>query len=742
MPTTHPSFCRMCHAGCPILVDIEDGVPVKIAGDPSNDLFNGYTCVKGRQLPEQHTHPDRLLHSQKRQPDGTFRPIPVEQAMDEIAEILQRLLAEHGPLSVITYTGTYSLANMGTAPLQNAFSAAIGNPRNFGAISIDQPGKTIAQGLTGVWMGPGQNPADADVSLIVGANPLVSISGGLAQANPRKWLHDAKQRGFKLIVIDPRRTETASQADIHIQPRPGQDIAIVAGILRIILDENLYDAEFVANEVSGVDALRKAVAPFTPSEVAARADINADDLIAAARMFAAGPRGLAAAGVGPNFASAAGTLFEYLLSSINILCGRFLRPGDPVWNPGTLVESVPRKAQALPPFPSYGYGVPLRVRGLADTLVGPSTAAIADEILLPGEGQIRALISVGGNPVAAWPDQTKVRKAMETIDLLVQIDPWMSATSKMAHYVIAPTLSFEVAGMSNYLDMLAPYAPGFGMPRPWGQYAPQLIDPPAGSDVIPEWEFFFGLAQRMGLQLDIRPVDFSGPTGETFPIDMTKKPTGDELLEILARKARVPLSEVKRHPNGAVFDDPSIVVLPKDEGWEGRFDLGNELMLRDLGVIVETGAVDMASWANADFPFRLISRRTNSRYNSGGHTLTKLQQADPYNPAYMHLDDMNALELTPGDVIEIASGRATILGVVQPDDTLRRGLVSMSHSWGDLSEYDEDVRKIGGPISRLLSVDDAYDPYSGQPVMSNVPIAVRPHERVDTESSKAGAATS
>ena len=724
--TTHTSFCRMCHSACPILVDVEDGAVVKVSGDPASEIYHGYSCIKGRALPEMHTSPERLLHSLKRGPDGAFTPVPVAQAMDEIAAKLQQVLADHGPLAVALYSGTFGLANSVTAPMTNAFREAIGNPRGWVATSIDQPGKTIAQGLMGVWMALHQGPATADVCLVIGSNPLVSIAAGLPQADPRKWLHDAKGRGFKLIVIDPRRHETASQADIFLQPRPAEDVPIVAGMIRLILDEGLHDADFVAQECNGVDELRRAVDPYTPAEVARRADIPVDDFVAATRMFATAGRGVAVAGTGPGMSSARGTLLEYLVLALNAICGRYLREGELVWNPGTLVEPVPRFAQASGPFPSYGFEPKLRVRDLGDTLVGPQTSAIPDEILLPGDDQIRVLISCGGNPLVSWPDQHKVREALAHLELLVQFDPWMSATAKVADYVIAPTLSLEVPSITNYIDMLPAYAPGYGLPKPWAQYAPAVVAPPPGSDVIPEWEFFYGLAQRMGLELHVRPVDFNGPTGATSPVPMDVKPTADELLELLTAKARVPLADIKAHPHGAVFEEPSSVVLPKMEGWEARLELANELMMRDLASLTERGSGDLASWAGDGYPFRLIGRRLHAHYNSGGMTAPRLQRAEPTNPAYLHPDDLTDLGVREGEVVRITSARGSILGVAAAEPTLRRGLVAMAHAWGDVEEYDDKVHEIGGNTGRLADVSDAFDPYSGQPLMSNIPVRVSP----------------
>jgi anaerobic selenocysteine-containing dehydrogenase len=731
----------MCHSACPILVDVEDGVAVKVNGDPASEIYHGYSCIKGRALPEMHTSPERLLHSLKRDEHGDLVRVPVEQAMDEIAVKLEQVLRDHGPLAVALYSGTFGLSNSVTAPMTNAFREAIGNPRGWVATSIDQPGKTIAQGLMGVWMALHQGPATADVCMVIGSNPLVSIAAGLPQADPRKWLHDAKRRGFKLIVIDPRRHETASQADIFLQPRPAEDVAIVAGMIRLILDEGLHDAAFVEQECNGVDELRRAVDAYTPDEVARRADIPVDDFVAATRMFATAGRGVAVAGTGPGMSSARGTLLEYLVLALNAICGRYLREGELVWNPGTLVEPVPRFAQASGPFPSYGFEPKLRVRDLGDTLVGPSTAAIPDEILMPGDDQIRVLISCGGNPLASWPDQRKVRDALESVELLVQFDPWMSATAKVADYVIAPTLSLEVPSITNYVDMLPAYAPGYGLPKPWAQYAPAVVAPPEGSDVIPEWEFFYGLAQRMGLELHMRPVDFNGPTGATTPVPMDVKPTADELLELLTTKARVPLAEIKAQPHGGVFEEPASYVLPKMEGWEARLELANDLMMRDLHELTERGTGDLASWASDEYPFRLVGRRMHAHYNSGGMTAPRLQRAEPTNPAYLHPDDLAMLGVREGEVVEISSARATILGVAAPEPTLRRGLVAMAHAWGDLEEYDDKVHEIGGNTGRLADVGDAYDPYSGQPLMSNLPVRVTP--RTDAGiSAPAGAAAS
>ena len=283
--------------------------------------------------------------------------------------------------------------------------------------------------------------------LLIGANPFVSYTG-FPFGHPQRWLREQTDRGMRLIVVDPRVTPVARRAFLHLQPRPGHDPAILAAMIRVILTEGLLDAQFVAEHAEGLDTLRSAVAPFDPAVVAAAADVPADDLVLAARTWS-GRRGWAFAGTGPSMSSSS-TLCEYLVLLLTTLTGKWLREGERVRNPRTLLPPLVPHAQVNPPRPAAG--APMRVRGLRGSAAGMPTAALPDEILLPGAGQVRALISCAGNPAAAFPDQRKTVAAMRALDLLVQIDPWMSATARLAHYVIAPRLALETPGVSLMYD--------------------------------------------------------------------------------------------------------------------------------------------------------------------------------------------------------------------------------------------------------------------------------------------------
>jgi len=570
---SHPSICRFCHANCGILVDVENGRPVRVVGDRENPAYFGFTCAKGRALPEQHAHADRLLHSQKREANGAYESIPSETAMDEIAQRIEAIVAEHGPRSVAFYPGTYSGPNPASIPAGVGWMLGLGSKMVFTSSAIDQPGKHVANAIHGRWLGGSHVFDESDVWMLVGNNPLISMSGGIPPSNPGKRLRDAKQRGLKLIVIDPRKAEVARFADVYLQPRAGEDPTILAAMLHVILREERYDVEFCQAHVSGFTELAEIVADFTPEYAAERAGLRPDEIELAARTFAGNSgghgdssapralRGCGIAGTGPNM-SPHGNLTEYLLLALNTVCGRWRREGDLVPNPGALLPRAMPKAQAAPPRAGWGRGESLRSRDLGNSAAGLPTAALSDEILYDGDGRIRVLICLGSNPVAAWPDQLKTVRAMENLDLLVTLDMKMSATSKFADYVIAPKLALEVPGVSLSSEAIEQTYVGHGYPEPYAQYTPAIVDPPEGSDVLEEWEFFYGLCQRMGLQLKCYPI--RPETGvlrgrrEVVEFDMQQKPSSEWVLEGLMNGSRIPFDEIRRHRHGKIYDDEPI----------------------------------------------------------------------------------------------------------------------------------------------------------------------------------------
>lgn len=715
MPQTRTSICRTCMNFCTVRVETEGNRIVGITGDHGNPIYDGYRCVKGTEHRKAYEHPQRLLHPLKRTERG-FVEIPLDEAIGEVADRLETIIEQHGPRAIALYWGTYfgqeSPLNYGFA---DAFMNAIGSRMVFSVVTIDQPGKQIAKGLHGMWMAPDQSLQAPRAALFVGTNPIVSHQGRLGP--PSRLLRDFGEWGTTTIVIDPRRTETASRADIHLQTKPGEDPAILAGMIRVVLEEGLTDDVFLAANATGIDALRAAVAPFTPDLVAARASVPADDVVVAARAFARAGRGYANAGTGPNMALN-GALVEYLLLCLQTLCGYWSRAGDPIPNALTLFppDLQMTVAQALPPFPVTGLGEELRVRGLSQTFCGLPTAGLADEILTPGEGKVRALLSLGGSPASAIPDQTRTADALRALDLLVHTDVQMSPTGRLADYVFPSRLPYEMASSTMVPDFLSMFGVGWGYRESYAHYAPAVVDPPDGAEVVENWELLYRLGQAMDLELALyRGLGELGSVGDPVPIDMTGDPDFDALMDLIHSGSRVPLETVKAADGGALYPDPRVVVAPKADGWEGRLDVGNQDMMADLerfAAVVEDG--------DEAYPFRLLCRRSIHVMNQP--TLAYPDNRPRYNPAFMHPDDLADLGLAAGDEVTLTSARASIPAVVGEDAQLRRGIVSMSHSFGDVPGGEAP----GSNPGRLVDVVAPADRYTGQPRMSNIPIAVIP----------------
>ncbi|HEX3930511.1 MAG TPA: molybdopterin-dependent oxidoreductase [Nocardioides sp.] len=710
------SFCRVCNNHCAIKVELDDsGSPLRVRGNSENPVFGGYTCVKGRSQIEFLRGPERLRHSLKRGPDGEYRPIPVEVALDEIAQRLSALLAEHDPRSIASYAGIMAAGTFPTAiPLHAAFFDAVGTRMRFDPNTIDKGGKQTAASFLGSWSAPSQGFHHPEAILLIGINPLMTYTG-FPTGSPHTWLKQTLASGCKLIVIDPRRTDVAKRATLHLQAAPGHDCQLVASLIHVILRERLYDREFVGAHVSNVDVLERAVESFDPYRVAKMAGVEPESLVEAARMYAGAKRGYAMAGTGPNMAGS-GTLLEYLVLGLETLCGRWMREGEVLTTAPALLPGRRRASAGAKDPTDWRRPEAVRARGLHESTAGMPSAALPDEILADGPGRVRALVSWAGNPAVAFPDQRRTISALESLDLLVQVDPWMSETARHAHYVIAPTLPLEVPSITTKLDALAGRATGYGLGQAYAQYSPAVVDRPADSDLIEDWEFFYGLMVRMGFPVRFRPAG-----AQVAELTLTSKPTTDELLELATNGSRVPLSVVKTHPGGDLYLDDLPTVGPPTPDDNGRLDVGNAEMLAALAA--QETKILMAP-SDRHFPLRLLCRRNDHVYNSSCH-FPATDRGVPYNPAYLHPEDLAELSVQPGTVVTIRSALGEISAVAEPDADLRRGVVSMAFGYGPQGD-DGDVRRTGSSTNRLVSASDVFDPYTGQPRMSNVPVSVTP----------------
>lgn len=703
------SFCRICSGLCGTVVELDaQGCIASIKGDREHAMSQGYACFKGLQSGAAHNAPERILRPLKRLPDGSFAVIGLEQALDEIAEKMALIRDRDGADALATYRGTQNYLNVPAFVMLYSWMKALGSRSFFSTMTIDQSAKWVAMERLGRWGAGHQHFRSAEVWVFVGYNPLLSVQSGSGffTTNPTREIKDAKARGTKIIVIDPRRTETAHHADLFLQPRPGEDVTVAAGLLRCILSEGWHDAAFCAAHVNGLDALRLALAPFTPDYVQRRADVPAEALLAAARLFAFEcSTGVLSTGTGPNMA-AHSNLAEHLYQAINVVCGRFLRDGDDTGNPGVLGKARSQRAEVLAPRRSWENSRPGRVRNSAMLFGEMMTATLPDEILTPGPGQIKSLVVVGGNPASMLPDQIKAVRALGALELLVSIEPFMTNTAALSHYILPPTLQYERAEISP------PAFEAAYFPVPFAQYTAAVAALPPNSELVEDWRVFWGLAKRLGLPLSMGGIALS----------MYIAPGTEQLFDILTRSARLPLALLRASPGGIAPDLPPQKVTGARDGHTGRF----ELLAPD--VAAELGMVLGEATETPDFPFRLCSRRMRDVMNSAFQQLSPMRERNPGNPAYLHPDDLASLGLTPGAAAEIVSRHGRLRTKVAADDTLRRGMVSMSHGWGGLPGVAGTEAGIwpGACTGLLVSSEHYCETINAMPRMSAIPVAVHP----------------
>jgi anaerobic selenocysteine-containing dehydrogenase len=698
----HKTFCRICFGFCGLVVRTDNrGSVVKVRGDPDHPLSQGFACSKGVSSGELHNDPARLLHPLKRLCDGGFVRIGIEQAFDEIAERLKNSIAQGGPNSHAIYQGMGGSLNAGVRGVFKGWLKLVGSTSYFSSMTIDQSAKWVSAERLGTWAAGSIRWDEADLWMGFGHNPLVSVSGALSgfnNYNPVLRLKEAKARGLKLIVIDPRETETARHADLFLQPRPGEDATIAAGLLNIILSGGHEDRDFCAAYVDGLPALRSAVAPFTAAYVAERAGIDEAQLIAAAQLFLAAKRGAAFTGSGPNM-SQHSNLSQHLIDAINVVCGRFPRAGDKVLNPGVLSARRPVHAEVVPPGRSFETGRRSRVRGLGMLFGQMMTGALADEILTPGENRIRSLFVVGGNLASALPDQHKAVQALSSLDLLVAIDPLMSATAQLADYVLPPRLMFERD------DMTLAHSEKNYFPTPYAQYAAAVAVEPEGAELIDDHQLFWGLAKRLGGVLEYDGV----------PLDMECAPTIDDLLTISARNGQVPFAEIKACEGGAIFNVPGQRIEAARAGSNGRFQLFPQ------DVAAEFATMSAGDPALDEYPYRLIVRRMREVMNSFGREIPAVRRRRPQNDLHAHPADLEVLGLAAGDRVVLRSAKGSVEAIATGDPSLRRGVVSLAHGWGGLPGNRDAA---GVAINLLTDADANIEAVNAMPRFSAVPVRI------------------
>ena len=714
---THKTFCRFCHVFCGLEVDVADNKVVAVRGDKENPISRGYTCVKGRAEIERIVHPERFSSCQKRSASG-LAPIDKEVALDEISSKLKAIIDKHGPNSVAVYSGCAGhRASTGGPWMIGHWLKAIGSRGNYTSYTIDSPSLSVAiDRLYGGLLPFGPPDLDnAEVMMFVGTSPTSSHQLTFEQSNPSTRLKNAQKRGMKLVVIDPRRSAVAKKADVHLQVKPGEDAALLAAMIKLIIDEKWYDHDYVEAYCSGFDDLARAVQPFTLEYAERRSHVPKALIVEGTRLFATAKTGAVQTGTGLHMA-AHQNLTTQLSMTFNALCGRLDRAGGITRMQCILSPALPKKMQPfdIPVFSDEVSRV-RDIRGMNGLFAGHPempTSTLTDEILKPGEGQIKALIVNGGNPALVFSDTKKTAAALESLDLLVCLELFESATARHADYIMAVKHPFERQDVGHLMDAF--------YPQPYMQFAEAFIEPHVGC--IEEGEFFWETARRMGIDLALPGLDCSSDYDPP------------QVMQGLNPYSQVPIEEIRKYPSGKIFFEKELVegsMIPDMIGHpDKRIAIGHPEVIKELAeVYAEPVPVAGEYVGDDDYQFRAITYRIGDVYCTTGQNLKKLMARRSFNPALIHPHDLADLGYSNHERVMMQGRNGSVEVILEESDDVGRGTIAIAFGWGDPKDT-RDIEQKGSNIQTLIPFDRYYDPVTGLAQQSAYPVNLVKHEGV------------
>lgn len=688
MPTHHRA-CNLCEAICGLEIEYEGSEVLSIKGDPKDPLSRGHICPKAVALQDLHRDPDRLKHPVRRTAGGWER-IGWEEAFEEVASRLRTVQEKHGRDAVGVYLGNPNVHNLGSMLFSRYFLKALGTKNRFSATSADQlPHHVAALELYGHSMLlPVPDLDRTEFLLILGANPLVSNGSMMTAPDIAKRLRAIQQRGGRIVTVDPRRTETAGKADQHFFIRPGQDAWLLLAMVHTILEEGLADPGHLAGAIDGLDTLRQTVQPYTPEAAADLTGITAADIRRLARDFAAAESAVCYGRLGVS-TQAFGGLCQWLVNVLNILTGNLDRAGGAMFT--------------HPAFDYLSFGRSgvfgnrhTRVRGLPGYSGEFPVAALAEEILTPGEGQIRALVTIAGNPVLSTPNGRQLDEAFRNLDFLVAVDIFINETTRHADLILPPTCGLETEHYDLIFHLLAV--------RNTAKYSPPLF--PKGPQQRHDWQIFQGLTEA----LTGKPGDGATPS---FMLDFALRsgPYGKEGMS---------LDHLRDNPHGIDLG-PLRACLPERLFTPGkRINLAPDIYRQDLARLKETRP------PHNTYPLRLIGRRDLRSNNSWMHNAHRLVKGPERCTLLIHPQDADALGVTSGTEVMVRSRTGAIRIQTEVSDEVMPGVVSIPHGWG----HDRDgvqlttARAHAGASINDLTDDQLVDELTGNAAFSNVPVRV------------------
>ncbi|MBR2171103.1 molybdopterin-dependent oxidoreductase [Sphingopyxis sp.] len=693
----HVTFCRICTAVCGLVATVEDGRVVRARPDPDNPSSQGHACVKGIAYHGVTHDPDRVTRPMKRVAPGRFEPVSWDEALDDIAARLSAIIAEHGPDAVASYQGNPpAYATDGMTGFR-MFLKALGTTKIYGAGSQDTNARFTAN-----WLLYGSpltidvpDVNNADFMLIFGANPLISHGSLIFTPRVRHQLDAVAARGG-VVVVDPRRSETAARYE-HIAIEPNADCWLMLAMLKTLADEGLADEAFLAERCAGWPELRSALAEIDCDDAARRTGIAVETIQNLARRLTASPKSVCYGRVGICRGPHA-TLANFLLSALNMVGGTFGHEGGSTFATPVLAGSDRAT--------TGGYDeVRSRVGNFPSVTQFLPSAVMPDDILEPGPGKVRALLSLGGNVLLAAPGGDRLRRGLEQLDLSVSFDLYINEAGSYADYVLPGLTFYERADL--------PMVPFMSMVQPFLQYAEPVIAPVG--EARSEFDTFCDILARMGLRMPAASPDevaAQAAGGQMRPL---------EVLDGAIRQGPAgvhgdwSIDKLREHPHGVMLDIP----IPwgnqeKIAHADGRIHLWDDMVAAELDRLFAAAPVE---------GLKLLSRRDMRSHNGWLHNVDRLIRSQKPT-LHIHPDDAAERGLSDGDRATLSNRFGAIEVEVEINDDHRRGTVSYPHCFGHGTGGWQRANRAGGANVNILlgHGPDVVEAVSGTTLMDGIAV--------------------
>jgi len=698
---THFRACHLCEAICGLVIETENEGIVSIRGDKNDPLSRGHICPKAVALKDLHEDPDRLRKPVKRirddQGNDRWEEISWDEALDTVAKVLVETRQEFGVHAIGTYLGNPSVHNYGMLTHQGNLFRHFRTNNRFSATSVDQ----LPHHLASLWLFGHKNlfPIPdidrTDYFLMLGANPLASNGSIWTVPDVRKRIKAMQARGGKLVVLDPRLTETAKLADSHHFITPGTDVLFLLAVLNTLFSEGLDNPGDLAGFTEGLDTVRDAVAPFTPEYAEEHTGLDAETIRGIARDFAAAGAAICYGRMGVS-TQAFGALNQWLIQIINIATGNLDKAGGSMF-------TLPAMDQ-IPSTSPGGFGRHRsRVRGLPEFDRELPAAALAEEIATPGENQIRVLFTGAGNPVLSTPNGAALDSALEQLAFMVSLDPYLNETTRHADIVLPPTSPLE----HDHYDI----AFHMNAMRNTTRFNEAIFDKPEGA--LHDWEIFTELGNRVArLQgTEEQPVT---PPDKLIEMALSVGPYADKGVSMQALRDK---------PSGIDLG-PLQPLLPERLLTPAKtIQCATPEPLQDLARVRE----QFDDVANIDSTsLKLIGRRHVRSNNSWMHNFHRLMKGKGRCTLLMHPEDLKARQLEDGQQVTIASRVGKLQVTAQASDEMMPGVVSLPHGFGhNRPGVRMDIAQRHSGVSCNDLTDEQFlDGLSGNAAVNGVPVSV------------------